>query len=274
MAQTRRITYDTTPTDPKTEYGEGADVISQSQAGNYSVVRVSATCINRGSTGAFSNYNGTHTAAIDGYGGSASRSGTMPSGVPNGGVRWDVSADITIAHDSAGNKSAVTLRQTVSGWYSNVKTASFGGFTRIPKRPSPPGTPVATLILPTSIDISFTASTDDAGSAITGYLVRYWPNPEGTGAYTDVSETNTLVRTIPGLTPGSQYRIVVYAKNGSADNGGYSNVSGAIVVRTLSGMWFKDAGVWKRAAVFVKNSGLWKTVAVFIKDAGVWKRGG
>lgn len=272
MAQTRRITFGPTAA-PSTEYGEGADIVAQSQAGNYSVVRVSATAINRGSTGAYSNYQGAHTAAIDGYG-QVQHTGTMPAGAASNSVRWDDVTDITIGHDSAGNMGGVTLRQTISGWFSNVQTAGFGGFPRIPKRPSPPGTPVATLVLPTSITISFTASTDNAGSTITGYLVRYWPNPEGTGAYTNVSETNTLTRTIPDLTPGTQYRIVVYAKNGSADNGGYSNVSGAIVVRTLSGAWAKWEGAWKRTAPFVKVAGIWKAVSVFIKDAGIWKRGG
>lgn len=196
----------------------------------------------------------------------------MASGFATGALRWDVSADITIYHDAAGNLGAVTLRQTISGWFSRVDTASFGGFPRIPKPASAPGTPTFTEVLPNSVRVSWTASTDDGGSAITGYLVRYWPNAEGTGAYTDFSTENNLTRVVTGLTPGVDHRFVVYAVNGS--NGVYSPASAAAVVRTLSGMWAKLTGVWYRAAVYVKYNGVWTAASVFIKDAGVWKRGG
>jgi len=272
MAQTQRISY-TSAGQPIIELNLGADIVAQSQSGNYSVVRISAQGIRRSGSTSFSNNNGSHVCAIDGYAGSASRSGTLPSGVPINTISWDVSADITIAHDADGNKSAVTLRQTQSGWHpTDVRTASFGGFPRIPKAPSAPGTPTFTEVLPTSVRVSWTASADNAGSAITGYLLRYWPNAEGTGAYVDVSSTNDLSRVVSGLTPGQQYRFVVYAMNGS--HAVYSVASGAAVVRTLSGMWSKLAGVWYRTIPYVKVNGIWTAVSVFIKDAGVWKRGG
>lgn len=266
MAQTERISW--TSGAPSTEFNLGADIVAQSQSGNYSVVRISAQAINRGSTGSFSSYDGRHRCAIDGEG-LVDRTGTLASGYGTGAERWDVSKDIQITHDSEGNHGAVTLRQTVSGWFSNEKTASLSGFPRIPKVPSKPGTPTASEILPTSMRLSWSAATDNNGSSIDGYLLRRWDNPEGTGTYYS-HFANDRSRVISGLTPGKEYRWAVYAHN----DVGYSAMSGARVARTLSGMWYKVSGVWKRVVPFVKVNGVWKTASVFIKDAGVWKRGG
>ena len=272
MAQTRRITYN--GSSPSTEYGLGADMIAQSQAGNYSVIRVSATAINRGNTSSFKNDQGAHTAAADGYG-QTQRTGTIPSGVGAGATRWDQSVDLNIGHDGDGYSAGVTLRQTISGWHSNVQATTFAGYPRIPKRPrSVPSTPTFDQVLPTSVRVTWSWSGDNGGQGITGYLLRYWPNAEGTGAYIDHSFANNGQRVVSGLTPGQQYRFIVYANNGTPDNGGYSNPSGAAVVRTLSGMWTKYLGVWRRTVPYVKVAGVWKTVSVFIKDAGIWKRGG
>lgn len=271
MAQTRRLVYNSSA--PSTEFAQGADIVAQSQAGNYSVVRVSATAWNRGSTGSYDNNGGTHTAAIDGYG-QAQHTGTLGLGVPNGAVRWDAVVDVGVGHDGGGWMGGVTLRQTVSGWFNNVQTAYFGGFPRIPIKPSPAGTPTFSNVLPTSVQVSWAASGDNGGSGIDGYLVRYWPNAAGTGAYIDVSQQNNLTRLVTGLTPGQEYRFVIYAHNGAAGNNGYANGSPGAVVRTLSGMWVRVSGVWKRAVPYVKVAGVWKPVSVFIKASGSWKRGG
>jgi len=274
VAQTRRITYN--GGSPSTEYGEGADLVAQSEAGNYSVIRVSATAINRGDTSSFSNNQGAHTAAIDGAG-QTQRTGTISGGVGGGAVRWDQSVDLSIGHDSRGFQGGVTLRQTISGWHNNVQTAALSGFPRIPKRPpSSPTVPTFDQVLPTSVRVSWTwPGGDDGGRPIDAYLLRYWPNAAGTGAYIDHSyAANSGPRVVAGLTPGQQYRFVVYAHNAAQDNNGFSDPSPAAVIRTLSGMWIKIAGVWKRTVPYVKVAGKWRTVSVFIKDKGVWKRGG
>jgi hypothetical protein len=258
---------------PTTDFYHGADIIAQSQGGNYSVVRVTATAVNRGSTGSFVNGQGSHTAAIDGYG-HAQYSGTLPGGYATNQTRWDNGADIAIGHDGSGYMNGVTLRQTISGWWSNVQTASLGGFARIPKRPSPPSAPWFTEVLPTSVKVNWTFNGDQGGSAIDGYLLRYWPNAAGTGNYVDFSQQISGIQVVGGLTPGQEYRFVVYAHNGSADNNGYSEGSPGSVVRMLSGMWAKYEGIWRRTVPYVKVSGVWRVVSVFIKDQGVWKRGG
>lgn len=271
MAQTTRASV--TLASPSTEYRGGANIIAQSQSGNYSTVRISATAINRGGTTSFSGNQGTHATTIVGYSGSASRSGTIPSGVPADTVRWDVSKDITVPHAADGTKGAVTIKTAVSGWHTGSDTGSLSGFTRIPKPASKPGTPVASEILPTSIRLTWTAPTDNGGSAVTGYLVRRWDNPEGTGAATDtVFNTTDLTQVLTDLTPGKQYRFAIYAINGSYAV--YSEMSDAIVVETLSGFFVKIGGAYKRAVLYVKVSGLYKAATLFVKIAGVYKRGG
>lgn len=269
--QTSRINFRSgTPT---TDFYLGADLVGQSASGNYSVIRVSITAVNRGGSGSYTNSSGSHTAGIDGYG-QVQHNGTLPSGVGTGQTRWDETADIRVAHDGNGYLGGVTLRQSISGWFDNVQTTFLSGFPRITRRPSPPSKPRFSKILPTSVVVGWDFTGDQGGSSIDGYLVRYWSNAAGTGPYTDVSQNLTEPRTVSGLTPGKDYRFVVYAHNGSGDNNGYSNPSPAAVVRTLSGLWVKYQNEWRRVSPYIKVNGVWKPVTVFIKAANVWKRSG
>lgn len=269
---TRRVTW-TSGVAPNTEYGTDADLMSQSQSGNYSTVYYWVGAWNRGSTGAFSNYQGTHTATIAGAGGNG-HAGTMPIGAPNGAQRWyDGPWGVNLAHDSAGNRGADTVGQFVRGWFTNDSYGSIGPYPRIPKRPSVPGTPVASHVMPTSLTLTWTASTDNAGSTITGYLVRRWNGTAPTGAYVD-DFANNISREISGLTPGATYTFGIYAKNGSADNGGYSNISGTLTVKTIAPLYVKIAGVWVYAVPYVKTGGIWVIAQPFVKVDGVWRATG
>jgi hypothetical protein len=271
MAQSQRIGWRSSA--PTTDFNLGADIVAQSLQGNYSVVRISVQAINRGNTGSYDNGQGFHRAQIDGVG-DQTHYGTLPSGYGTGAVRWDEWRDLGVGHDWNGYLNGVTLRQIVSGWFGNEQTAWLSGFARIPKRPDPPGTPVASEILPTSMRLSWSGTPDDRGSGVYGYLLRRWDNPDGSGGYIDSFENNTS-RVVPNLTPGKEYRFAVYARNSSDDgSSGYSNVSGAVVARTLSGMWTKYQSAWRRAAPFVKVAGVWRAVSVFIKSDGTWHRGG
>lgn len=273
MAQTRRVTYD--GTSPSTEYGLGANIVAQSISGNYSVVRISATCINRGGTTSFSGYSGSQTCKIDGYSGQAKHSGTLPSGVADNAVRWDIDDDITIAHASDGTKAAVTLRQTIAGWHTSVKTASFGGFPRIIQPPGAPGPLVFSEITPTSVRVTFTASTDDGGDPIYGYWLRYKPYVYGYDPtpWTSHSESMVLTRVVTGLTPGVEYTFTVAAHNDSTAYSGYGTASTARQI-IPSTVWVKVSGVWKRAIPFFKVDGVWRRTRVYIKDGGTWKNSG
>lgn len=271
--QTPRLRF--TSGSPSTDFYHGADIVAQSVAGNYSVVRVSATAVNRGSTGSFNNSQGSHSASIDGYG-EARYDGGLPGGYGNGQTRWDQTVDIAVGHDGNGNMGGVTLRQTVTGWFNNVQTTFLSGFPSISRarRPSPTSKPRFSNVLPTQVTVGWDFTGDQGGSPIDGYLVRYWPNAAGTGPYVDASTSLTEPRVVTGLTPGLEYRFVVYAHNGAADNNGYSNPSPAAIVTTSSGIFVKHEGEWRRAMPYIKNNGVWQLCSAFIKENNSWKRSG
>lgn len=264
---------------PSTQYYLYADLIGQNQAGNYSTIRVTVAAYNRGSTGSYSSYWGECYGYINGYGGSAYYSAQpfLPSGYGNGAQRFSVSADINVGHDANGNIGTLTLYMRINSADSSIGDhtvgGTFGGIPRIPKRPSSPGTPTFSNVMPQSVDVAWGGSGDNGGSGIDYYLLRRWDNAAATGGYTD-AVVYGLSRSVTGLTPGQEYSFGVYAHNGSADNGGYSNVSGISVVRMLSGARVKLGGVWRLAIPYVKVAGVWKLAMPFTKVSGIWKRTG
>jgi len=270
------VRVDVSLTAPTTEYYTEVDLISQDQAGNYSYVYTWVRAVNRGGTSSFSGYAGFQQSYVAGVGGT-SHSGTQPSGVGANVTRWyDGPSGIVLYHDAAGYRGVDSVRQQIHGWhgstgYDRNDYGSIGPYPRIPKRPSVPGTPVVSNLFPTSLKLDWTASTDDAGSAITGYLVRRWLGSTPTGPYVDVSETNTLTRNDTGLLPGTTYTYGVYAKNGSSDNGGYSNLSGTVTVKTIAPMRVRVAGIWKYAVPFLKVAGVWTITQPFVKVGDIWK---
>lgn len=181
----------------------------------------------------------------------------------------------TVGHNSAGYSgdfnSSASITTNHSSIGSGTVTVTESNIPRIPKRPSPPGTPSFSQILPTSVQVSWGGSGDNGGSGIDSYLLRYWPNSDGSGSYIDHSVENNTSRLVTGLIPGKQYRFVVYAHNGSADNNGYSNPSGAAVVRTLSGAKIKVDGVYRQAIPYIKVDGVYRMVIPYIKVDGVYR---
>jgi hypothetical protein len=122
--------------------------------------------------------------------------------------------------------------------------------------------------------VSWSGSADNAGSAIDGYLLRMWKGQSATGTYTDISQLNNLSRNVTGLIPGTYYTFAVYAHNGSADNGGYSNVSGFLTVKTIAPVRVKVDDVWYYAVPYVRKAGIWLMAQPYVKDGGVWKATG
>lgn len=139
-----------------------------------------------------------------------------------------------------------------------------------PHRPGSPGTPVASDVLPTSLTITFAASTDNGGSAIDNYKLRRWPNAEGTGAYVD-DDGMTRTRTVTGLVPGTTYRFVTYARNASGDGNGYSAASAPLIVQMLAGGRIKVAGEYRYAIAYIRVAGEWKMVVPYVRVAGEWR---
>ena len=248
---------------------------SQNWGGNFSTI-YTRTIVRKISGSGYAGSDGwwiTNNSSAGDLGGQSGTSWSFKNG-SNSGEWWYLDRTFTVGHDGAGNAGYWTNAQARFG--SSVGTSPYAetgwrGLPRIPKRPSPPGTPQFTNVLPTSLTVSWAGSSDDAGSAVDAYLLRYWPNAEGTGPYTDHSQQLNTSRTVTGLQPGSWYRFRVYAHNGSADNGGYSNPSGDAVIRMLSGGRIRVAGVYKTALPYQKVSGQYKLVLPFVRTNGTYK---
>lgn len=251
---------------------------SQNQGGNYSTV-YHRTIVRKVAGSGYAGSDGWWVASDSNLGGGndlgyASGSSWSFKNGQNSGEWWYFQGYFDVPHDSNGYASYWTNAQARFG--SSVGTSPYAetgwrNLPRIPKRPSPPGTPQFTNALPTSVTVSWAGSSDNAGSNIDGYLLRYWPNAEGTGPYVDHSQQNNTSRTVTGLQPGSWYRFRVYAHNGSADNGGYSNPSADAVIRMISGGRVRVAGVYKIAIPYQRTSGQYKLALPFVRKNGVYK---
>jgi hypothetical protein len=256
----------------------GADWVSQNWAGNYSTLRVSLTCANgpSGSTGSFTNSSGTQYTWWGGGELLRHNFANLPSGYAQNQIRWDDTADRTFGHDGNGYLSDIAFGMhvqygTTNGdWYGSIPAPA-----RIPKRPSPPGTPSVVSSTPTSVLLTWSGSGDNGGAGIDGYLLRRWPgtpsNPASTGGYTNVSQENNTTRTDPGITPGETYTYGVYAHNGSADNGGYSNLGGTFVFTAPSGAYVSDGTSWRAAEVLESNGTSWLSRRIQVSNGSVWQ---
>lgn len=200
---------------------------------------------------------------------------SIPNGTGGGTTRL-LDTTFSIKHDAGGALGPVPFRADASS--TNRAYIGYGSAAgteeappRLSRKPSKPGNPTFTNVLPTIVTVSWDASGDNGGSAIDGYLLRYWPNEEGSGPYTDHSQTNNRSRTVTNLKPGLKYRFVVYAHNGSSENNGYSEPTDASVVRMFAGFRIRIGGHWKRAIVWIKKDGKWKQTIPFFKKAGKWK---
>lgn len=261
---------------PTTDFYLECDRVGQSQSGNYTTLRMYLRCVNRGNTTSQSNNAGFQAGQVDGVGEVLRYSATpfLASGVGTNVQRWRYGpGDVNIGHGSDGTRGAVTLRMIVDYLDNrNIQaTASFSDFPRIPKPPSAPGTPTYSDILPQSVKVSWTASTNDNGSAITGYLLRRYETADGTGAYVD-TVVNALNHTVTGLTPGKTYSFRVYAMNSSA--GVYSSPSGPTAVTTLAPARIRVNGVYKFAIPYVRVGGVYKMALPFVRSGGVYKKTG
>lgn len=247
--------------------------VGQNWAGNYSTFRIIVQYRGNGSSAWNPEGNNWQAYSI----GARAWSGSFS--IPrsqSGSTIWLLDTTFDVGHDGngylGGFSSSAAIQSSNTAYIGSGSVSVWEGDSpRIPKRPSPPGTPTVKNNLPTSLTLSWPPSADNAGSPIDGYLLRYWPNPSGSGPYIDHSQQNNTSRTVTGLQPGKEYRFVVYAHNAAADNAGYSNVSGALVVRTRAGVRIKVDGVWKLAIPYLKVDGAWKMAIPYVKDNNTWK---
>lgn len=137
---------------------------------------------------------------------------------------------LNVVHNSDGNK---TISSSAFWGYN---TSNFPGGTvsgnmalpRIPKAPTAPGTPVAGAITTTAIPLTWAASSDNNGAAITSYEVQRATNAAFTTGVVSTSFSGTTgTLTLPG---GSDFWFRVRAINSV----GPSAWSGVLATATLA----------------------------------------
>ena len=123
------------------------------------------------------------------------------------------------ARDAAGNVSVFTQ--------SVVATTS--GSSTDTQAPTVPGTPLASGITASSVNLSWSSSTDNV--AVTGYDIFRAPGASG-GTFTSVGTSTTTAFAATGLAANTTYRFQVRARDAA---GNLSGFSGAVTVTTTSG---------------------------------------
>lgn len=152
--------------------------------------------------------------------------------------------------------------------------------------PSAPGTPTVTSYTSSTATISWTAPSNDGGTAVSGYKVQYSTDATNWTTYTEgsYSATPSTSITITGLTPGQTYYFRVAAKNavipgyGTASIGNGTSIvadtaggftSGYTSYSDSSGSWIYDSyssGAFSSASASVKlyggvySAGSWNPV--------------
>ncbi|UOW93315.1 minor tail protein [Microbacterium phage Yasuo] len=202
---------------PATTFFMGADLLSQDENRNVSIVRCYIGADNGpgGSTGSYFADYGEQQGHMENVVHFLTHSGKpfLPSGVPNGGRRWLDVRDVEVGHGSDGRRGAVSLRMDLKyGPVNESHWGTFNNFPRIAKAPSAPGVSSLSNITTNSVRVNGTAPGDDGGAPILEYQFI---------AATDVSFSQGIVYStnagaihdVPGLTPGQRYWFAVRARN-------------------------------------------------------------
>lgn len=171
---------------------------------------------------------------------------------------WGVGYSQTVSFTKTQNSGSSGLGgpSTVSGYFARATIPGASTVLGI------------SAITPNSAHISFAGPSDNGGSAIDNYLVRWSiTNPPWAGAYSDAWDIDGQYD-ITGLSPGVTYYTCVYTHNGV----GFANPSNVVAFTTVAPVRVKVGGVWKYAVPYVKVAGVWKLAEPYVKVGGVWKK--
>lgn len=177
-------------------------------------------------------------------------------------------------HDSNGFRGGFASNAYINTDHSNIGDGGSGDAwvdaPRIPKTPLAPGTPVVSNLKPTEATLSWTGTPDSRGAAIDQYLLRVHKiSPANSPGYTDYPNSGTTFsRKITGLTPGTQYYAVVYARNSR----GFSPKSGERGFKTLSGAYAWNGSQWRPTEVLARtDANAWAPAEVQTRKTSAWE---
>ena len=136
-------------------------------------------------------------------------------GVPEGGT-WDPTNDPSYQADTGPNRRVPLYSGGTRVWGEEP-----GPATPDTTAPTVPGTPVASVVTPTGLTLTWPAATDAGGSGLAGYEVTQ--EQVGSDALVLLTAaTNSLA--VTGLTPERTYRFSVRARDGAGNRSAASPV--------------------------------------------------
>lgn len=155
----------------------------------------------------------------------------LPSGVPNGGLRWRDGFAVWIGANAEGyvDRTSLTMPLSMVTQYGNVNWTGTGSMQmpRIPKPPPAPAVRPLDQVGATSMRLRW-SSAGNNGSSIDGWQYRIAQNAAMTGATTAAAASNGI-NVIGSLVSGRQYWVQVRGRNAA----GWGAWSSAVTARTL-----------------------------------------
>jgi hypothetical protein len=176
------------------------------------------------------------TVALADGAGSTGSVGTVTFAVTDTNVQLTSSSNHTLTVNIYDNSAATsrpdntygTADDTRMGLNSAVSGDYFGGYSYY-EVPTAPTSVAVSSVTDTTATISWTAPTDNGGTAVTGYYIEYSLNNFSTTLNTTSATTS---KTITGLTSNTAYKFRVYAQNAVTTGAG---VNGSAVSNTATG---------------------------------------
>jgi len=151
------------------------------------------------------------------------------------------------------HSTSLTTSRTITGldngteYFVRVSAINAAGSSAYstPVSATPITVPSAPALQPTTagvgeVSMTWTAPTDNGGSAITGYTVQYTTN--ASGPWTTHSTSLTTSRTITGLTNGTQYYVRVRANNAAGSSAWANSTATPITTPGVPTNTTADAG--------------------------------
>lgn len=158
----------------------------------------------------------------------------------------DFTLTVNVYTNSAGttrpDNTFNTADDTRMGLNSGVSGDYYGGYSYYTV-PTAPTSLVAGTVTDTSVALSWTAPSDNGGTAITGYRIEYSSDNFATTSVANTTGTGTTT-TVTGLTSSTSYKFRVYAKNAVTNAGSfYSAVSNTLTQSTNATVTAPSASV-------------------------------